>query len=175
MYEYSGSLDRLSSARRWAELARVHDHETTFAAYKMTISLLQLALTISPTLDAQHDFIIGIDEDRLCPTSVLSALPFHAAGLIENGDGTTKYILDDYVSSYTPTLGTLINSRSGSCENDPTGLVIGDTSLRSAKEISNVRNSGMSTKLLVGKEASCDRVITASRKQEGSILFVMGL
>ncbi|EJD02275.1 TPR-like protein [Fomitiporia mediterranea MF3/22] len=96
-----------------------------------------------------------------CPTSVLSALPFHAAGPFE-ADGVTKYLLDDYTSSYTPTLGALINARSGGDEDDPTVLVIGDTSLRSAKqEISNIRNCGMTTKLLVGKKASRDGAIKA--------------
>ncbi|EJD07522.1 uncharacterized protein FOMMEDRAFT_164473 [Fomitiporia mediterranea MF3/22] len=100
-----------------------------------------------------------------CPTSVLSALPFHAAGPFEDEHGTVKYLLDDYVSSYTPTLGALANARLGGNEDDPTVLVIGDTSLRSAKqEISNIRNCGMSTKLLVGKNATHDGVIKAVRK-----------
>ncbi|EJD03200.1 uncharacterized protein FOMMEDRAFT_86160 [Fomitiporia mediterranea MF3/22] len=97
-----------------------------------------------------------------CPTSVLTMLPFHAAGPFEDADGTRKYLLDDYVSSYTPTLAALINARSDSDEDDPTVLVIGDTLLRSAKqEISNVRNCGMRTKLLLGKKASHDSVIKA--------------
>ncbi|EJD02292.1 uncharacterized protein FOMMEDRAFT_157509 [Fomitiporia mediterranea MF3/22] len=97
-----------------------------------------------------------------CPTSVLSALPFHAAGPFEDADGTRKYLLDDYISSYTPSLGALINARSGGHEDDPTVLVIGDTSLWSAKqEISNIRNCRMGTKLLVGKKASRDEAIKA--------------
>ncbi|EJC98971.1 uncharacterized protein FOMMEDRAFT_161183 [Fomitiporia mediterranea MF3/22] len=63
------------------------------------------------------------------PTSVLSALPFHAAGPFEGTNGTMKYLLDDYVSSYTPTLGALINARSESRENidKPRMLIVGDT------------------------------------------------
>ncbi|KAH8105735.1 CHAT domain-containing protein [Phellopilus nigrolimitatus] len=46
-----------------------------------------------------------------CPTSVLSALPFHAAGPIRVVDGIRQYLSDDYISSYTPTLTALINAR----------------------------------------------------------------
>ncbi|KAH8105734.1 TPR-like protein [Phellopilus nigrolimitatus] len=46
-----------------------------------------------------------------CPTSYLSALPFHVAGPIPVVDRKRKYLLDDYISSYTPTLTALINSR----------------------------------------------------------------
>ncbi|EJC99025.1 uncharacterized protein FOMMEDRAFT_161236 [Fomitiporia mediterranea MF3/22] len=62
-----------------------------------------------------------------CPTSVLSALPFHAAGPFEDADGAAKYLLDDYVSSYTPTLGALINARSRENTRKPTMLIVGDT------------------------------------------------
>ncbi|KAH8105069.1 TPR-like protein [Phellopilus nigrolimitatus] len=46
-----------------------------------------------------------------CPTSYLSALPFHAAGPIRVVDGIRQYLSDDYVSSYTPTLTALIKAR----------------------------------------------------------------
>ncbi|EJD00404.1 uncharacterized protein FOMMEDRAFT_159082 [Fomitiporia mediterranea MF3/22] len=97
-----------------------------------------------------------------CTTSLLSALPFHAAGPFEDTNGTMAYLLDKYVSSYTPTLGALINARLDGVRGEPTVLVIGDTSLRSAKqEIRNIRNCGISTKLLIDKKASRDAVITA--------------
>ncbi|KAL5532316.1 hypothetical protein ACEPAF_5886 [Sanghuangporus sanghuang] len=47
-----------------------------------------------------------------CPISVLSAFPFHAAGPYKSWDASIKYLLDDYVSSYTPTLTSLMNARS---------------------------------------------------------------
>ncbi|KAH8111138.1 TPR-like protein [Phellopilus nigrolimitatus] len=46
-----------------------------------------------------------------CPTSFLSALPFHTAGPIRVVDGIRQYLSDDYISSYTPTLTALINAR----------------------------------------------------------------
>ncbi|KAH8105057.1 TPR-like protein [Phellopilus nigrolimitatus] len=46
-----------------------------------------------------------------CPTSLLSALPFHAAGPIRVENDRNQYLSDDYISSYTPTLTALINAR----------------------------------------------------------------
>ncbi|KAL5478989.1 hypothetical protein ACEPAI_2277 [Sanghuangporus weigelae] len=65
-----------------------------------------------------------------CPTSVLSAFPFHAAGAA----GNTKYLLDDYISSYTPTLTSLINARSEIQNGNKTILFVGNTKLPSAKK-----------------------------------------
>ncbi|OCB86658.1 TPR-like protein [Sanghuangporus baumii] len=53
-----------------------------------------------------------------CPTSVLIAFPFHAAGPYTDVHGKMKYLLDDYISSYTPTLTSLINARSGALVRD---------------------------------------------------------
>ena len=46
-----------------------------------------------------------------CPTSVFWGLPLHAMGPIPSGGGITRYFSDLYISSYTPTLSTLIISR----------------------------------------------------------------
>jgi hypothetical protein len=46
-----------------------------------------------------------------CPTSVFCSLPLHAMGPIPSDDGEKRYFLDLYISSYTPTLSALINSR----------------------------------------------------------------
>ncbi|KAF4568143.1 hypothetical protein EYR40_010461 [Pleurotus pulmonarius] len=48
-----------------------------------------------------------------CPTSFLTVLPFHAAGNLKKG----KFLVDDYISSYTPTLKALIDSRSSFTSN----------------------------------------------------------
>ncbi|OCB91462.1 TPR-like protein [Sanghuangporus baumii] len=70
-----------------------------------------------------------------CPTSVLSALPFHAAGPYEGADGTEKYLLDDYISSYTPALKSLITARSKSMtEVGGRIFFVADTRLPSAKK-----------------------------------------
>ncbi|KAL5523182.1 hypothetical protein ACEPAF_1449 [Sanghuangporus sanghuang] len=78
---------------------------------------------------------IGITEgSRIwwCPTSILTAFPFHAAGPYKDPHGNTKYLLDDYISSYTPTLSSLINARSGARGEDGRMLFVSDTKLPSA-------------------------------------------
>ncbi|KAI9461260.1 CHAT domain-containing protein [Lactarius psammicola] len=47
-----------------------------------------------------------------CPTSVFCSLPLRAMGPIPSDDGETRYFLDLYICSYTPTLSALIQSRS---------------------------------------------------------------
>ncbi|KAN0141139.1 CHAT domain containing protein [Lactarius tabidus] len=53
------------------------------------------------------------DHSRIwwCPTSVLCSLPLHAMGPIPSDDGEKQYFLDLYISSYTPSLSALIQSR----------------------------------------------------------------
>ncbi|KAH8991517.1 CHAT domain-containing protein [Lactarius akahatsu] len=46
-----------------------------------------------------------------CPTSAFCSLPLHAMGPIPSDDGETRYFLDLYICSYTPTLSALIQSR----------------------------------------------------------------
>ena len=46
-----------------------------------------------------------------CPTSTFCSLPLHAMGPIPSDDGVKRYFSDLYISSYTPTLSTLIESR----------------------------------------------------------------
>jgi CHAT domain-containing protein len=46
-----------------------------------------------------------------CTTSVFGSLPLHAMGPIPSDDGETRYFLDLYICSYTPTLDALIQSR----------------------------------------------------------------
>ena len=54
------------------------------------------------------------DQSRVwwCPTSVFCSLPLHAMGPISSDDGELRYFLDLYISSYTPSLSALIQSRS---------------------------------------------------------------
>jgi len=57
---------------------------------------------------------LGIPEQsriRWCPTSVLCSLPLYAMGPIPSDDGVPRYFSDLYISSYTPTLLALIESR----------------------------------------------------------------
>ncbi|EJD00495.1 uncharacterized protein FOMMEDRAFT_159198 [Fomitiporia mediterranea MF3/22] len=99
-----------------------------------------------------------------CTTSILSALPFHAAGPFEGPDGCKKYLVDEYVSSYTPTLTALIEARTVSRKGKTKLLIIGDTSLASAwEEIETIRKYRMRSKELITNEATRDAVIESLR------------
>ncbi|OCB85890.1 TPR-like protein [Sanghuangporus baumii] len=64
-----------------------------------------------------------------CPTSVLSAFLFHAVGPYQGADDSMKYILDDYIPSYTLTLAR--SSVQNGTEKMPFAA---DTKLPSAKK-----------------------------------------
>ena len=51
-----------------------------------------------------------------CPTSVFCSLPLHAMGPISSNGPTKLYFSDIYISSYTPTLSALIESREPSTQ-----------------------------------------------------------
>ncbi|KAH9983014.1 CHAT domain-containing protein [Russula compacta] len=51
-----------------------------------------------------------------CPTSVFCSLPLHAMGPIPSDGPTNLYFSDIYISSYTPTLTALIESRKPSMQ-----------------------------------------------------------
>jgi hypothetical protein len=60
-------------------------------------------------------------------TSVFGSLPLHAMGPIPSDDGETRYFLDLYICSYTPTLSALIQSRhhdSGSRSSDRPSILL---------------------------------------------------
>jgi hypothetical protein len=62
-----------------------------------------------------------------CPTSVFCSLPLHAMGPIPSNDGGTRYFLDFYICSYTPSLSALIQSRNrdlGSRSSDRPSLLL---------------------------------------------------
>ncbi|KAL5478938.1 hypothetical protein ACEPAI_2225 [Sanghuangporus weigelae] len=107
-----------------------------------------------------------------CPTSVLSTLPFHAAGPYEGANGDPKYLLDNYISSYTPTLVSLIDarSRSGMQNGNQRLLVVCDTQLKSARKecetICKIRRKKNDNRQLFDAEASCESVMNALRDVE---------
>ncbi|KAH9997407.1 CHAT domain-containing protein [Russula compacta] len=55
-----------------------------------------------------------------CPTSVFCSLPLHAMGPIQSDGPTGLYFSDLYITSYTPTLSALIESRKLSTQ--PSGM-----------------------------------------------------
>lgn len=102
-----------------------------------------------------------------CPTSVLSTLPFHAAGPYKDANGHTKYLLDDYISSYTPTLKSLIDARSEVRNEKQRILFVGDSTLASAKrERCAIGKYKPIDRHLVDIRATCSAVLEALRDTE---------
>ena len=104
-----------------------------------------------------------------CPTSILTMLPFHAAGPYRRADGQIRYLLDDYISSYTPTLKSLINARKGvqNRNGEERLLIVADTKLHSAqKERDSVRRYRRINKQLLGDRASLSSVRRALHRAE---------
>ena len=101
-----------------------------------------------------------------CPTSVFSAFPLHAAGPYEDANGRVRYLLDDYTSSYIPTLTSLINARSGAQCGSERMLFVADEKLPSSKKerlcIARVRRF----KPLVGDRATPAAVLEMLQKAQ---------
>ncbi|KAH8105748.1 CHAT domain-containing protein [Phellopilus nigrolimitatus] len=110
-----------------------------------------------------------------CPTSRLSVLPFHAAGPIRVENRSRKYLLDDYISSYTPTLTALITARESKPEirgpdiGRPQLLVVAlpDDSLpKVEKEYRAIRKDRDFVNCLVREQATREAVIANFRDHD---------
>jgi tetratricopeptide (TPR) repeat protein len=96
-----------------------------------------------------------------CPTSYLCALPLHASGSYKKGE---KSLPDLFISSYTPTLSSLIRARSGlrSTGTIPDLLLISqpETLPKVIEEINVIKQLGNIVYSLAGKEADRDTVLS---------------
>jgi CHAT domain-containing protein len=110
-----------------------------------------------------------------CPTSVFCSLPLHAMGPIPPNDGETRYFLDLYICSYTPTLSALIQSRqrdsSSRSLNRPPVLLVAqpDPSLPTVgREIQVLRVLGKATEVssLVSEAATPAAVIDGLHRHQ---------
>jgi CHAT domain-containing protein/tetratricopeptide (TPR) repeat protein len=112
------------------------------------------------------------DHSRIwwCPTSVFCSLPLHAMGPIPSDDGELRYFLDLYVSSYTPSLSALIQSRSGSQSSDrPSILLVAqpDPSLPTVGgEIQVVRALDTDVTILISEAATPTAVLDGFRHHQ---------
>jgi CHAT domain-containing protein len=111
-----------------------------------------------PVLEKLNE--LGIPEQSRvwwCPTSVLCSLPLHAAGPIESEDGVKRYFSDVYVSSYTPSLSALIESRKGITHSTepPSLLIVGDLFLPGVRgEIEVIHKLVQSATTLIGAKTT---------------------
>jgi CHAT domain-containing protein len=100
-----------------------------------------------------------------CPTSVFCSLPLHAMGPIPSDDKKKRYFSDLYVSSYTPTLGALISSRTPVAQIShlsPSLLMVGqpDAYLEGVEgELEVIRDVGIPVTELVSEDATRAAVI----------------
>ena len=106
-----------------------------------------------------------------CPTSVFCSLPLHAMGPIPSDDGRTRYFLDLYIPSYTPTLSALIESRKFSRQSaeEPSLLLVAqpDGSLANAwPEIWHVQRLGTKVTSLISKRATPSAVVEGLRDHQ---------
>ena len=93
------------------------------------------------------------------------SVPFHAAGPYEGRDGKERYLLDDYISSYTPTLRGLIASRSGIKDSGERMLFVADTKLPSAKkEKDTIRKIRRIDKQVLDDQATAVNVLRILRR-----------
>ncbi|KAH9952647.1 CHAT domain-containing protein [Russula dissimulans] len=117
---------------------------------------------------------LGISEQSRvwwCPTSIFCSLPLHAAGPIESEDGVERYFSDSYVSSYTPSLSALIESRKGIVDipNPPSLLIVGqpNPSLPGVRgEIQAIQRRASTARSLIGAKATRARVMKHLPKHE---------
>jgi CHAT domain-containing protein len=130
------------------------------------------SLVVSPVVDQLTASGVA-EKTRIwwCPTSELSALPLHAAFPYESG---LKNLLDMYISSYTPTLSSLIRARSGVVQRivTPKLLVMGQSNdnLEKARlpnvreELRRIDNLGEFVEVLVGEKGNQETVLSRLRQ-----------
>ncbi|KAH9962742.1 CHAT domain-containing protein [Lactifluus volemus] len=111
-----------------------------------------------------------------CPTSVFCHLPLHAMGPIPSDDGVKRYFSDLYISSYTPTLSALIESRKsagslgGQSSSKPSILLVAQPeSLRYAiPEIWTIQRLDATVTSLISKTATPRSVVESLRNHQFS-------
>jgi len=106
-----------------------------------------------------------------CPTSAFCSLPLHAMGPFVSDDGPKVCFSDLYISSYTPTLSALIESRRHGAEtfNQPSLLLVAqpDASLPGVKgEIRVIQALKTQMTSLISKNATAESVVEGLRDHQ---------
>ena len=125
-----------------------------------------------PVIERLHELNIP-EQSRVwwCPTSVFCSLPLHAMGPIASNGPTKLYFSDIYISSYTPTLSALIESREPSTQplDLPSMLLVvqpNDEIPSSIEEMHIVQAVCPSVEILSGKMATPTVILKYLRKQQ---------
>jgi CHAT domain-containing protein len=103
-----------------------------------------------------------------CPTSVFCSFPLHAIGPIPSSDNVTRYFLDLYIPSYTPSLSALIESRKSTRQSleKPSLLLVAQPDeylLQAWPEIWHVQRLGTKVTTLISKRAIPSAVVEGLR------------
>ncbi|KAF8263680.1 CHAT domain-containing protein [Lactarius quietus] len=138
--------------------------------------------------------LLGIPEkSRIwwCPTGTFCSLPLHAMGPIPSGDDDHKvYFMDLYITSYTPTLSALIESRRPrslpatfdnsplpETSDKPSLLLVAqpDTLPGASKEIENIQATKIPVTLLSSAKATPKTVVERLRNHNLAHFVCHGL
>jgi CHAT domain-containing protein len=103
-----------------------------------------------------------------CPTSVFCSLPLHAMGPIPSDVGPPQYFLDLYISSYTPSLSALIESRKPSSQKigKPSILLVvqpDETMPEALKEMKTVQGAKTRVTTLFSAKATTNGMLARLR------------
>jgi hypothetical protein len=100
-----------------------------FRARRQGLDSKEYELVLSSVLEGLYDLVgqpvierlrmLNVQEQSRiwwCPTSVFCSLPLHAMGPVRSDGHVKLYFSDLYITSYTPTLSTLIEARKPSAQ-----------------------------------------------------------
>ncbi|KAF8273444.1 CHAT domain-containing protein [Lactarius quietus] len=168
-YERANTLaDRLLDARKKHALESEHYHRALRSVLEELHDLIG-----QPVIDRLRELRIP-EQSRVwwCPTSVFCSLPLHAMGPVPSEGHRKRYFSDLYVSSYTPTLGALIASRTNISQTlNPSSslLMVGqpDAYLLGVKgEMDVIRAVGIPVADLISNKATRATVIQGLQKHQ---------
>ena len=171
----------LTTTERFYERASTLASALLEARRKYTVESEQYQQELRSTLKELHERVgqpvldrlreLGIAEQSRIwwyPTSVFCSLPLHAMGPVSSTDGRERYFSDIYICSYTPTLGSLIATRTPAAPTSdpgPTLLFVGEPNEPSGgtRDMEVVRSIGIPTTSVVGN-ATQEAVIEGLQK-----------
>ncbi|KAN0140686.1 CHAT domain containing protein [Lactarius tabidus] len=108
-YDRASALEDRLSTSRVKDGLNSSDYDKTLASVLAEL----YELVGKPVIDRLRQLQVK-EQSRIwwCPTWAFCSLPLHAMGPVPSDDGERRYFLDLYISSYTPSLSALIQSRS---------------------------------------------------------------
>ncbi|KAN0141130.1 CHAT domain containing protein [Lactarius tabidus] len=108
-YDRASALEDRLSTSRVKDGLNSSDYDKTLASVLAEL----YELVGKPLIDRLRQLQVK-EQSRIwwCPTWAFCSLPLHAMGPVPSDDGERRYFLDLYISSYTPSLSALIQSRS---------------------------------------------------------------